>query len=68
MVPNFVTTNAFIAKQYANTILGLMRDLLDPTSAAYGQYSPDKPLYIVEVGAGHGKMGFLMVQSLLQMR
>lgn len=100
IVPNFVTTNAFIARAYAKVILGLMRDVFDtPSRGAAGASGagagagasgagaagggsasgsgggagasvPDRtrPIYIVEIGAGHGKLGFLVVQQLLKLR
>jgi len=65
IVPNFVTTNAFLASAYAKSIMGLIRDLFDSPSAPGDRA---KPLYIVEVGAGHGKLGFLICRELLRMR
>lgn len=84
IVPNFVTSNAFIARTYSNVVLGLMRDLFDPASAvsaagggsaaarggaaARPRGNPAEPLYIVEVGAGHGQMSYLMVKALLALK
>lgn len=78
IVPNFVTTNSFIARAYAKVILGLLRDTFEvpPTpsrrrgSAAStpAGVDPTKPVYIIEIGAGHGKLGYLIVETLLRYR
>lgn len=85
IVPNFVTTNSFIARGYAKVILGLLKDTFEvpprpirpgeraPPSgrggapAIYPQGTdPTQPVYIVELGAGHGKLGYLIVETLLR--
>lgn len=66
VVPNFVTSNAFIARAYANVIAGLLRDLFDPCGSRRGDSA--QPVYIVEVGAGHGRLAFLIVAALMDMR
>ena len=83
IVPNFVTSNAFIARAYANVIAGLVRDMFDPAASgdrpskasqrsgdgkAPVRGNPSEPVYIVEIGAGHGKLGFLLVTALMAMK
>ena len=83
IVPNFVTTNSFIARAYAKLILGLLRDTFEvpprpmragerAPPAAGGAYpagtDPTQPVYIIELGAGHGKQGYLIVETLLRYR
>ena len=63
MVPNFVTSNGYIAGAYAQVVLDFVVDW----------YSRDdcdrtKPIYVVEVGTGSGKFGFLLAKKLLLMR
>jgi hypothetical protein len=60
VVPHFVSSNSFLARAYAKVAIGLMRD-----AAAAGAAGP---LTILEVGAGHGKLGYLIVESLLRFR
>ena len=70
LVPNFVTSNSFIAKAYAKVILGLIRDTFEggPDAAAASGVDPARPVYIIELGAGHGKLGYLIVETLLRYR
>lgn len=57
-VPTFATTNAFIAQAYARLIHSFAID-----SAAQG------PVTVLELGAGHGRFGFLcLIQLLDRMR
>jgi hypothetical protein len=53
-VPTFATTNAFIAQAYARLIQGFASDC-----AVQG------PVTILELGAGHGRFGFLCLTQLL---
>lgn len=64
VVPNFVTTNSFVARAYARIALGLLRDAFTAESSA----DPAEPLYIIELGAGHGKLAYLVVETLLRYR
>ncbi len=59
---------SFIGKAYAKVILGLLKDLLEnPSGAGAVKGDLSQPVYIVEVGAGHGRFGYLVVQALLDM-
>jgi len=51
-VPLYATTNPFVARAYARLI------------AAFAEDCGDQPLTIVELGAGHGRFGFLLHQQL----
>eukprot|EP01138_Halocafeteria_seosinensis_P010471 gb/GECG01010691.1/.p1 GENE.gb/GECG01010691.1/~~gb/GECG01010691.1/.p1 ORF type:complete len:620 (+),score=83.99 gb/GECG01010691.1/:1-1860(+) len=61
-VPNFVTSNACIASSYAKVIMGLLRDIYVHHTAG----NAAEPLYIIETGAGHGKLAYLIIESLLR--
>jgi tetratricopeptide (TPR) repeat protein len=54
-IPQYITTNAFIARAYARVALGWLRDC-----QAAG-LDPDQPIYIIELGSGSGRFahGFL---------
>ncbi len=54
-VPMQVVNNPFIARAYARIIRGALRDLL-----ALG----DGPVTLVELGAGSGRFGFLLLRAL----
>ena len=56
IVPNFVTSNSYIARAYAKVVLGVLRDVYagGGGGAGGGGCDPTQPVYIIEVGAGHG--------------
>jgi tetratricopeptide (TPR) repeat protein len=68
-IPSYVTNNPFIADAYAELLLGFMRDYW--TTRLSGAASPDRliessePIYILELGAGSGRLGYLLVKRLL---
>jgi tetratricopeptide (TPR) repeat protein len=62
VVPNFVTTNTVIAASYARVILGFLRDWFGTPGADKTQ-----PVYVIEVGSGHGKFVFLLLRELMEM-
>ncbi len=59
---------SFIARAYAKVILGLLKDVLEAPAGAPNRGDPAHPVYIVEVGAGHGRFGYLVVQALLDLK
>lgn len=72
-VPNFVTSNSFIARSYARFILAVLKDVFQPSPAGASAASTSsggvrEPVYILELGAGHGKLGYLIVECLLRYR
>lgn len=52
VVPHYITTNAYIARCYARLIAAWAED--------QAELNRDEPLYVVELGAGSGKLGFLL--------
>lgn len=58
-VPSFVTSNPFIARQYAMMAAYFMRDWL-----VHHPAHQDQPFYLMELGAGHAKFSFYMVKFL----
>jgi tetratricopeptide (TPR) repeat protein len=58
-IPLHITSNTFIARAYARLIVGFL-------SAWQSDLDLDSPLYIVELGAGHGRFGFLLLTRLLE--
>lgn len=62
-VPSFITSNVFIGRAYAKLILAYIQDHKNN----HPHENDDQPYYIVEVGAGHGKLGFYVVKALLEL-
>jgi SAM-dependent MidA family methyltransferase len=57
VVPHNITSNAYVGKTYAAMILGFLKDL--KVSA-----TEDQKVYIIELGAGHGRLGYHILQHL----
>ncbi len=57
IVPHNLTSNALVGKTYAELIFGFLKDL-----AGKGQL--DEKVYILEVGAGHGRLAFHILKYL----
>ena len=57
-VPYHATNNAFLARAYAEVIVGFLRDC-----AAAGA-DPAEPVHVVELGAGCGRFAFLLLRAL----
>jgi len=70
VVPNFVTSNSFIARSYARVVLSLLQDVYGGVAPAARNAVADyaQPVHIIELGAGHGKLGYLVVEGLLRYR
>lgn len=60
-VPSYITNNPFIAEIYAAVIAAFVQDCCAPGSAPL---SPEKPLRILELGAGTGKFAYLVLRQL----
>src|SRR5437870_2592906 len=67
-VPHYVTSSPFLVDAYARIVEGFLRDCLaldgapgDPSSPALDR---SQPVYIVELGAGHGRLGYRLVKGL----
>lgn len=62
-VPSYVTTNPVIARAYARVIVAWLRDLVEAAPGARA-FDPAQPVYLVEVGAGSGRLAFHLLQAL----
>ncbi len=60
-VPQYITSNPMIAGAYADLILGFLQD-----RAAQGHSS--EPVWIVELGAGAGRLAFQVLHELVKLR
>ncbi len=62
-LPHHITCNPALARSVAEVVVAFVRDGL-----ATGRVDPAKPVYIVELGAGTGRFGFLFLKALLMLR
>lgn len=67
-LPFFVTSNAFVASAYARVVMGYLRDWLAacPLPPA-GPVPPSSRLHVLELGAGHGRLSYLVLRELLEL-
>lgn len=59
-VPMFVTSNSRLARSYARTFLNFLKDFYAAVPDA------KRPVYILEIGAGHGRFTYLFLRHLLR--
>jgi len=60
-IPCQITSNPHIARAYAEVMAAFLRDL-----QRAGSIAPGQAVHILELGAGHGRFGFLAIRSLLE--
>lgn len=63
-VPFYITSNPYTVRQYASIAQGYLRDLISPDSPTPIDFK--HPLYIIDLGAGTGRFGFLFFKYLLE--
>jgi len=63
LVPTFLTSNNFIARQYARLILGTLHDILHGDVV---EVNRSEPVYIMELGAGSAKLSYLILRYLFE--
>lgn len=64
-VPFYLTSNPLIAKQFSHVILGYLRDCMNPEALTPLDLS--EPIYIFDLGAGSGRLGYLCLKHLLSL-
>lgn len=69
-VPFYITSNPFIAHTYAQIALSYLRDLCAQrqrgvTTEGVAPIDPSKPIYFIELAAGHGQLSFFLLKQLL---
>lgn len=67
IVPSFITSNAWMAEAYAEVALGWLRDAAASGGGAAPAVDPQEPLYLVELGSGSGRFGYLFATRLLEL-
>jgi hypothetical protein len=56
-VPHHATSNPYLARAYGRVVLGFLRDW-------HTRLDPSQPVYIVELGAGSGRLAFHFLRAL----
>src|ERR1700680_4049183 len=62
VVPQQITNNTYLANTYAKLIIAQIQDYI----LAHGTPDDDLPFYIFEIGAGHGRLSFYLLENLRQ--
>ncbi len=62
IVPQYITTNPYIANQYAKTVFGYLRDY-----ASREDINRDSVIYIMELAAGVGRFTYTFLKRFLHM-
>ncbi len=57
-VPHTISSNPFMARAYAQVVMGYLRDCVAASQEAGFRMNPDQPIYIVELGAGSGRLAY----------
>lgn len=57
IVPHHLTSNSFVGRTYAELIFGMLKDLSDKGKT-------EEKVYILELGAGHGRLAFHILKHL----
>lgn len=62
VVPQQITNNTYLSNIYAKLIIAQIQDYI----LAHGKPTDDTPFYILEIGAGHGRLSFYLLENLRQ--
>ncbi len=62
VVPQQITNNTYLANNYSKLIVAHIQDYL----LAHGKPKDEEPFYVLEIGAGHGRLSFYLLENLRQ--
>ena len=62
IVPQYITTNPYIANVYAKTVFGYLRDF-----SSTPEFDKDTTIYIMELAAGVGRFTYTFLKRFLHM-
>lgn len=62
-IPEYITNNPFIAEIYARIVFNFLTECMEQEQPV----SKERPLRILELGAGHGKFCYLFLRQLLKL-
>lgn len=63
-VPSYITNNPFIAEVYARIVTAFVDDCIGHSQPGMAQLSPERPVRILELGAGTGKFAYLFLRKI----
>lgn len=63
-LPQFITNNPFIAEIYAKVVFGFVCDCMGSSGSQTSGSSQPMPVRILELGAGTGKLAYLLLRHL----
>ena len=63
-VPSYITSNPFIAEVYVGIVAAFIDDCINHSAPGAVRLSPERPLRILELGAGTGKFAYLFLRKL----
>ncbi|MCA9966459.1 MAG: hypothetical protein KC423_19555, partial [Anaerolineales bacterium] len=58
VVPHAISCNPVMARAYSDIVFGYLRDCWAAVQAGDPTFDPTQPIYIVELGAGSGRLLF----------
>ncbi|MDT4896884.1 MAG: hypothetical protein QOH25_1961 [Acidobacteriota bacterium] len=68
-IPHHITSNPPIAEAYAKVVFGFLRDCHAARHQTEGSSFPpvdsSQPIYIIELGSGHGRFSYLFIKRFL---
>ena len=62
VVPQQITNNTYLANIYAKLIVAQIQDYI----LAHDMAEDPSPFYVLEIGAGHGRLSFYLLENLRQ--
>src|SRR5947209_8247525 len=64
-IPEYITNNPFISEIYASIVYNFLSECMKSGQKEEPPVSKDRPLRILEMGAGHGKFCYLFLKRLM---
>jgi tetratricopeptide (TPR) repeat protein len=67
IIPHYATTNPFIAKAYAQVIVGYLQDWRSANQKLEPSMPSGQPFYFIELGAGSGRFTYYFLKKFLSL-
>jgi hypothetical protein len=65
VVPSSISSSPVMARAYGQVVLGYLRDCVDASHKGTLKLDADQPIYIVELGAGSGRLAYHFLHNFL---
>lgn len=65
VVPSAISCNPVMARTYSQLALGYLRDVATAVRSGAWTLNPDQPIYIIELGAGSGRLSYHFLHHFL---